>query len=222
MVKNTEREALICAIQSEPVELIAKWRALELVRATLSQQEAGQEPVASDHTMTEAEAIELGRKHAAQNKENRSYCDEALCDRSWKPHRWVIDAILEASGVPVPGVVLTVPAAIESEGFATDMATEPVALTYLIRARWPDGIETYLDVKGVHDLGDKIGIDVDAPEGHPLDESPNTLAVLKQAGATLRLARDNWKSTRELHQTCIVSEIEPVLAAINKLIGEKA
>jgi hypothetical protein len=43
---------------------------------------------------------------------------------------------------------------------------------YLVRARWPDGIETYLTVAGFTDLGQGVvGIDVEAPEGHPLTDT---------------------------------------------------
>ena len=54
---------------------------------------------------------------------------------------------------------------------------------FLIRARWPDGIESYLDVRGVYDLGDKIGIDVDAPDGHPLKTTKKARGCLSNCGA---------------------------------------
>ena len=50
---------------------------------------------------------------------------------------------------------------------------EAVPVEYLIRARWPDGIEQYLDVRGVYQLSSsKVGIDVNAPDGHPLASAP--------------------------------------------------
>ncbi|HTH10271.1 MAG TPA: hypothetical protein VMA55_11935, partial [Acidovorax sp.] len=56
---------------------------------------------------------------------------------------------------------------------AAAIGREGVAAEYLIRARWPDGIEEYLHVRGAYDLGGgKVGIDVDAPLGHPLATQP--------------------------------------------------
>jgi hypothetical protein len=65
-------------------------------------------------------------------------------------------------------------AAIAALEAAPTGAAQPVTVAYMIRARYPDGCEVYLDQRGVYDLGGgKVGIDVQIPEGHesPMAES---------------------------------------------------
>jgi hypothetical protein len=57
------------------------------------------------------------------------------------------------------------------EVYTAPPASQEQATRYLIRARWPDGIEQYLDINNVTDLGGKVGIDVDVPMVHPLTAS---------------------------------------------------
>lgn len=47
--------------------------------------------------MTTQEAIEIARKHAAKDK-HQSYTKNAE-HPDWKPHFWVVQAILEAANV---------------------------------------------------------------------------------------------------------------------------
>jgi hypothetical protein len=60
---------------------------------------------------------------------------------------------------------------------------------YLIRARWPDGIEQYLHVRGVYDLGGTFGIDVDAPECHPLTQPAKPVPMTDEQHEALMRGR---------------------------------
>ena len=54
----------------------------------------------------------------------------------------------------------------------------PAPVICAVRAKYADGIEVYLDVRGVYDLGGKLGIDVQMPGEH---ESPAAAMVRGEA-----------------------------------------
>lgn len=52
----------------------------------------------SDATgLTYEQAEALADRCASESQENHSYLDERACSRDWKPHKWVVAAVMEAS-----------------------------------------------------------------------------------------------------------------------------
>lgn len=79
----------------------------------------------------------------------------------------------------------------------------------------PQGRCPYCDDTGdVHGLdGEWRGTCTECPAG----KAPT--ALLQQALAALRIARDNWKATKELHDACVVRELEPVITSLSAALA---
>lgn len=46
--------------------------------------------------LTREQAVALADKHAGLTTENHDYLDQRMCDPNWKPHEWVVNAVMEA------------------------------------------------------------------------------------------------------------------------------
>jgi hypothetical protein len=47
--------------------------------------------------LTYEQAEKLADHYAGLSQEDYDYLDERLCDRNWKPHKWVVEAVMAAS-----------------------------------------------------------------------------------------------------------------------------
>ena len=85
---------------------------------------------------------------------------------------------------------------------------------FTIRARWPDDIEVYLDVKEVHSIGyGKIGIDVDVPTVHPLADQ----------SAAQPQAQDHFPDATKMIETAVpVGERDAFEQIVMHRIGSRA